>query len=127
MRFAREKQEAKKHRLTVEKLKNYGANTEEGLTRCMNNEAFYLKLVRMGLADSHFAGLRDAVAAGDVKKAFEDAHALKGVCGNLALKPILDPVSELTEKLRGQETMPDVKDLADRITEQLEKARALDA
>ena len=31
--------------LTVEKLKEYGADTGEGLNRCMNNEAFYLRLV----------------------------------------------------------------------------------
>jgi hypothetical protein len=31
--------------ITIEGLKEYGANVEEGLTRCMNNEAFYLKLV----------------------------------------------------------------------------------
>ena len=27
--------------LTIEKLKEYGANVEEGLARCLNNEAFY--------------------------------------------------------------------------------------
>ena len=31
--------------ITVEKLKQFGANTSEGLERCLNNEAFYLKLV----------------------------------------------------------------------------------
>ena len=29
--------------MTVNDLKTYGANTEEGLRRCMNNESFYLR------------------------------------------------------------------------------------
>ena len=33
--------------MTIDDLKTYGANTEEGLRRCLNNEAFYLRLVRM--------------------------------------------------------------------------------
>ena len=83
--------------LTIETLKSYGANTAEGLARCMNNEAFYLRLVGMGLKDVNFDKLQNAVASGNVKDAFEAAHALKGVLGNLALTPLLDPVSEMTE------------------------------
>ena len=30
--------------LTIEKLQNYGADVDEGLNRCMKNEAFYLRL-----------------------------------------------------------------------------------
>ena len=113
--------------MTVEKLKNYGADTKEGLARCMNNEMFYLRLVGMGLNEGNFDKLRDAVAAGDAKEAFEAAHALKGVIGNLALTPIYKPLSELTEKLRGEEVLPDVKALVDEVMEQLQKARDLNA
>lgn len=111
--------------LTIEALKNYGANTAEGLARCMNNEAFYLRLAGMGLKDANFDKLQNAVAAGSVKDAFEAAHALKGVLGNLALTPLLNPVSEMTELFRGQEEMPDVAGLMNQVSEQLEKARAL--
>ena len=111
--------------LTVESLKAYGANTDEGLGRCFNNEAFYLRLVGMGLADANFDRLKDALAARDSKAAFEAAHALKGSIGNLALTPIYNPVSELTEKLRGQADMVDVGDLANEVFAQLEKAKAL--
>ena len=45
--------------------------------------------------------------------------------GNLALTPIFNPVSELTEKLRGQSAVTDVAALADEVFAQLEKARAL--
>ena len=111
--------------MTIEMLKSYGANTEEGLSRCMNNEGFYLKMVGMGLADANFDKLRDAVAAGDAKEAFEAAHALKGVTGNLALTPIYVPLCELTEKLRGKDEISDVSALVNEVWEQVDKARAL--
>ena len=111
--------------ITVEALKNYGANTEEGLSRCMNNEAFYLRMVGMGLADGNFDKLIDAVSAGDAKEAFEAAHALKGVMGNLSLTPLYEPLSELTEKLRGKDEIGDVSELISTITERLENIRAL--
>ena len=111
--------------LTIEALKNYGANTAEGLMRCVNNEAFYLKMVNMGLADLNFDKLYRAVAAGDAKEAFEAAHALKGVVGNLALTPLYTPVCELTELLRGKDEIGDIAALMAEITAQLNKARAL--
>ena len=86
--------------LTVDALRACGANTAEGLGRCMNNEAFYLRLVNMALDDAGFQKLADAVAAGDKKAGFEAAHSLKGVLGNLALTPIYAPVAEMTELLR---------------------------
>lgn len=113
--------------MTVEMLKNFGADTQEGLSRCMNNEAFYLRLVNMGLNEPNFDKLQDAVARGSAKEAFEAAHALKGVIGNLSLTPIYTPLSELTERLRGKEEMVDVGDLMDQVMEQLKKARALNA
>mgnify|MGYP002858902939 CR=1 FL=1 len=113
--------------ITIEALKNYGANTEEGLARCMNNEAFYLRMVGMGLADANFEKLPEAVAAGDAAAAFEAAHALKGIMGNLALTPLYTPISELTEVLRGKTELGDIGALMDEITEKLAKARALNA
>ena len=52
--------------LTIEKLREFGADTREGLTRCMNNEAFYLRLVGMCAKDGNFTKLYDALAAGDL-------------------------------------------------------------
>lgn len=86
--------------ITVETLKQAGANVGEGLGRCLNNEQFYLSLVNMALGDANFEKLAEAVDAGDKTAAFEAAHALKGVLGNLSLTPIFDPVSEATELLR---------------------------
>ena len=86
--------------LTIEQLQEFGVDTKEGLTRCMNMEAFYFKMIKMGLSDGHFESLAESIEAGKLDEAFEAAHALKGVIGNLALKPIYEPLAEMTELLR---------------------------
>lgn len=93
--------------MTLESLKAYGANTAEGLARCLNNEAFYLKMVNLALADRNFDELRRAMDAGEAHAAFEAAHALKGSIGNVALTPIYQPACALTELLRGADALPD--------------------
>ena len=113
--------------ITIDKLKDYGANVSEGLGRCFNNEAFYLRLVGMGLADKNFDKLKTALAERNTEAAFEAAHALKGAIGNLALTPLYNPINELTELLRGQSGPIQADALLAEIMTQLEKARALQA
>ena len=100
--------------LTIEKLTEFGADTAEGLGRCLNNEAFYLRLVGKALDDPAFEKLKDSVAAGDIGKAFEAAHALKGVLANLSLTPITLLASEMTELLRAKKEA-DYQSYVDRI------------
>lgn len=88
---------------TVEDLKRYGANTEEALSRLMGNEAFYLALVPRVFEEKNFEALSSGISEGDLDKAFEAAHSLKGVLGNLELTPLLKPVVEITEMLRRRE------------------------
>ena len=91
--------------LTIDALKGYGADVDQGLSRCMNNEAFYIRLVGMALNDKSFAALRAALNDGDLDRAFDAAHSLKGVLGNLALTPMYNDVYELTELLRSRTDM----------------------
>ena len=88
--------------LTVEKLQEYGVNTKEGLARCMNMEKFYFKMLGMGLKNDSFEKLGKALEDGNLEEAFEQAHALKGVVGNLALTPIYEPLADMTEMLRAK-------------------------
>lgn len=90
---------------TIEGLREYGANVDEGLSRCFNNEAFYLKLVGMLNQEKGFDRLEEALGAGDLDAAFEAAHALKGVLGNLSLTPAYEKASEITELLRNKTEM----------------------
>ena len=88
--------------LTIEKLREFGADTDDGLARCLNNETFYLRLVDKAMQDPSFDRLEEAVGQKDLDRAFDFAHALKGVMGNLALTPIEKPVREITELLRSR-------------------------
>ena len=111
--------------ITIEKLNGYGADTKDGLARCLGMEEFYLKLVNTMLNDENFDKLDAAIEEGEVKKAFEAAHALKGTLGNLSITPLLEPVVEMTERFRHAEEMVDVSDVLPQYREALEKFRAL--
>ena len=86
--------------LTVESLKEFGADTEEGVRRCMGNADFYLRLVKMMPADKNFPKLYSSLESGDLEGAFQAAHALKGSLGNLSITPLYEIVNDLTEELR---------------------------
>ena len=110
--------------LTIENLKALGANTDEGLARCLGKEDFYLRMVSMALADEGFEKLQDAVQNGDLNEGFERAHALKGVLSNVSLTTLAEPVSEITEELRARNDI-DYSALLNRIDEELKKYRSL--
>lgn len=88
--------------LTIDHLKEYGADVETGLSRCANNEGLYLRLVNLCVQELSSNGLEPALKTGDLDKAFEIAHKLKGGVTNLALTPVADPVCELTDLLRNK-------------------------
>jgi HPt (histidine-containing phosphotransfer) domain-containing protein len=110
--------------LTVEGLKALGANTDEGISRCMGNEDFYLKMVTMSLGDANFDRLRTSLEAGDLDEAFESAHALKGVLSNVSLTSLAAPVIEITEDLRAR-TDKDYSEQMNAIFGELDRYRDL--
>jgi HPt (histidine-containing phosphotransfer) domain-containing protein len=91
--------------ITVDALKNFGANVDEGLGRCMGNEALYLKLVATIPGEKNFGKLSESIQNNDLDGAFEAAHALKGVLGNLSLTNMYDKVADITELLRARTEM----------------------
>ncbi len=86
--------------ITLESLKQFGADTDTGLARCMGNEALYLRLVGSVVTEEGFEKLGELLNSKDLDAAFETAHALKGVLGNLSLTPLFDQASLITELLR---------------------------
>lgn len=106
--------------LTIDALREMGVQPEEGLNRCLNNEEFYLTLVKTIPAEAGFQKLQEALEGNDLDAAFEAAHALKGVLGNLSLTPIYEPVYEITELLRSRTEM-DYTPLMKTILEQRDK------
>lgn len=88
--------------ITVEDLRKFGANVDEAMNRCMNNEMLYLKLVNRFLEQNTFPSLKEAIEKGDLEGAFHVAHSLKGVIGNLSLTPLYDVIYNMTELLRNR-------------------------
>ncbi len=103
--------------MTIDSLRGYGANVEEGLERCMGMEDFYIEMIELGLADERFENLGPQLDAGNLEEAFETTHALKGVIGNLALTPLYETICEITEHLRASDQI-DYKPLYDKLLEQ---------
>ena len=89
--------------ITIEGLRNNGADVETGLSRCVGKEDLYLKLVNMGLGDTKFEELGTVLQSNDLDQAFKICHALKGVIGNLAVTPLYEALSQMTEKLRNKQ------------------------
>ena len=102
--------------MTINDIEEYGADTAKGISRCMNNEGLYIRLVKMLADDANFSKLSDSIDKGDLSTAFEAAHALKGSAGNLAITPIFEPICEITELLRAR-TETDYSALLNTITE----------
>ena len=110
--------------MNLEDLAAYGANVDEGLPRCAGKEELYLRLVDKVRGDDAFDALADALGAGRLRDAFEAAHGLKGSLGNLALAPLYEPMSELTELLRN-ETPADYAPLMEKIAAARDQLNAL--
>ena len=81
-------------------LEEAGVDIEDALARFMNNETLMLKMLLRFSEDQNFLQLKKAIEERDVSRAFEAAHALKGLTGNLSLKELYRHVSFITEELR---------------------------
>ena len=65
-----------------------GVNVDEALERFMGSEAMLERFLKKFPADKGFAALTAALEAGDHEGAVNAAHTLKGLCGNLSIKPL---------------------------------------
>jgi HPt (histidine-containing phosphotransfer) domain-containing protein len=86
--------------LTIADLREFGADVDEALVRCMNKEDFYLMLVNKAIADNRLPLLETQISEKNYDDAFETAHTLKGMYTNLSLTPVSEPVCRITELLR---------------------------
>ena len=77
-----------------------GIDVEEALGRFMGNEALLLKFLLRFPGDDTFSRLRQAMEARDTTRAFEAAHTLKGVVGNLSMKELHGRLVPLVVALR---------------------------
>ena len=86
-----------------QRLEESGIDVADALTRFMDNEALMLKFLLRFPEDKNFPLLKQAMDSGDAAQAFEAAHTLKGVAGNLAMTELFQQVSLLTDNLPEQD------------------------
>lgn len=81
-------------------FEEYGADYETTMKRFSGNETLYFKILNMLFRDPNLEKLGVALGRLDMKAAFDAAHTLKGVSGNLGLTPLYEAVSLIVEPLR---------------------------
>ncbi|WP_051208888.1 Hpt domain-containing protein [Butyrivibrio sp. WCD3002] len=110
--------------MTIDSLRAFGANVDEGLERCMGMEDFYMEMIELGISDERFDTLGTFLQEKNLDEAFEAVHALKGVIGNLSLTPLYETINVITEHLRAREDM-DYKPLYDKLISQRDAIKNL--
>lgn len=74
----------------------YGGDYGITMARFINNEEMYMKFLDKFFEDDSISRLHTALEGNDLKGAFEAAHTLKGVAGNMGLTPLFDKVCAIS-------------------------------
>ena len=80
---------------------------EDGKKRVMNNVKLYVKLLAKFRTDTKLDNLDAALAAGDLEKAQNEAHTIKGVAANLSLAELFKQTLELETQIKAKAVNPD--------------------
>ena len=86
--------------LFTEKFALYGADVEGVMDRFMEDEELLISCLDQFVEEDELQKLKECLDKKDYDEAFEVAHALKGVTGNLGLIPLYTATCELVESLR---------------------------
>ncbi|MCL2809175.1 MAG: Hpt domain-containing protein [Treponema sp.] len=75
-------------------------DVDEGTKRVMNNSKLYAKLLSKFKDDQSFNQINSALADGDMTKAKDCTHTLKGLAANLSLLELYKHCVELEEQIK---------------------------
>ncbi len=106
-------------------LENYGADYQSTMARFLGKESFYLKMLGMLPDDKNLFKLERSLSLGDLGGAFEAAHTLKGVAGNLGLAPLYRATCQIVEPLRAREQREDYPKMYQAVESEFLKAQRL--
>ncbi len=85
--------------LDVTSLSEY-VDIADGLKRIRDNKTLYAKMLQMFLKSDQFEKIDECLQKGDLKKAADAAHAIKGMTGNLSMTKLFHLSTQLMETLR---------------------------
>lgn len=108
----------------IEELKAAGIDVDGATKRFMGNVGMFERFLKKFSDDNSYTALADAMEAGEVQAAFNAAHTLKGVCGNLSLTPLYEAVSDITELLRAGD-IEGAFPVLPRVADEYEKMKAV--
>jgi HPt (histidine-containing phosphotransfer) domain-containing protein len=100
----------------AEKLAPYGIDYVDAMDRFGNNAELFERLALKYLDDSRYVALVAALEAGDFTEAYAQAHALKGLAGNLSFKTLYECATLVSDALFAGESdaakkhLPEVTD-----------------
>jgi HPt (histidine-containing phosphotransfer) domain-containing protein len=83
-----------------EKLRQAECDVDGALARFLDDKELYVQFYSELLQDDAFALLGEALENGKLCEAFEYAHTLKGIIGNMGLTPLFEVVCDIVEPLR---------------------------
>lgn len=86
----------------MDTLRVQGADIEGIMERFLGDEAFFVNCFKDFIQDQNFVELGKAIETQNYVRAYECAHALKGVAGNLGLIPLYYSVNEIVNALRAK-------------------------
>ena len=72
----------------ADKLRPFGIDYVDAMDRFGDNAELYERLALKYLDDGHLVALQAAMEAKDYSEGYSQAHALKGVAGNLSFKEL---------------------------------------
>jgi len=73
---------------------------KEGLARVRDNKKLFRRMLGLFMESGEFAAFEDSLMQGDLTKAADVAHAIKGMTGNLSLTELFKISAKMMEELR---------------------------
>ncbi|WP_304427252.1 Hpt domain-containing protein [uncultured Adlercreutzia sp.] len=104
----------------ADKLAPFGIDYVDAMDRFGDNADLYERLALKYLDDSHMVALEAAMEAKDFSEGYSQAHALKGVAGNLSFKDLYECAALVSDALYAGEY-----EAAEKHLPQVEKAHKL--
>ncbi|MEF9839737.1 MAG: Hpt domain-containing protein [Lachnospiraceae bacterium] len=102
----------------LKKLEEYGVNINEIMERFIDDVDLYKTCFVSFINDESFANLGKALEEKDYEKAFEFAHTLKGITGNMGFTPLYKILCHMVDALR-QEQYTGLEDFYKEVMNQL--------
>lgn len=84
-------------------LREWGCDVDGAMHRVLDDAEFYFQCIEEFIEDANFKILENALEERNLLTAFDSAHTIKGVSGNLGLTPVFEAAVELVEPLRLRE------------------------